>query len=406
MVRQNADMRLNSAIISKNSVISSSNMESKNIENMKQQIELSYLRHALESTRSAIIITDANQPDDPIIYINPAFEELTGYTEEDVIGKNCRFLQGEKTDKKSIDLLRDAIKKKESIRIELLNYKKNGTPFWNDLIMSPVKDDSGKVTHFVGLQLDITQKKEAEEELRNSQEQLARSNQELQQFAYVASHDLQEPLRMIISYLGLIESKYKDQLDDKAHKYINYAVDGGKRMQALINDLLTFSRVKSKANPYEEVDMNDILKDVLFNLKLTIKEHKAKITSSNLPIVLADPLQMIQLVQNFVTNGIKYQPKGRIPKIEINVKKSNGMWEFSFKDNGIGIEDQYYERIFNIFQRLHTREEYPGTGMGLAIVKRIVERHNGKVWLESMFGKGTTFYFTLPIDRKQSDDGR
>lgn len=354
---------------------------------------------ALSKSRGPIIITDCNQPDDPIIYTNQAFLDLTGYTREEVIGHNCRFLQGPKTDKKTITKLRDAVKTHKDIRVQIYNYKKNGEPFWNDLIMSPVLDDTGKATHFIGLQLDDTDRIKREEELRKSQEQLARSNQELEQFAYVASHDLQEPLRMIVSYLGLLEKRYAALLDEKAHTYIDYAVDGGRRMQELINDLLTFSRVKTRAHPFSKTDMNQVLNDVLFNLDIAIKEQDAQIESEKLPIVHADAIQMLQLLQNLIKNALTYTSKTdkKKQKINVTVTKKGKMWEFSVSDNGIGIEKQYYDRIFNIFQRLHTREEYPGTGIGLALCKRIIERHGGTIHVTSEPNKGSRFYFTLPI---------
>ena len=228
-------------------------------------------------------------------------------------------------------------------------------------------------------------------------EELARSNEELEQFAYVSSHDLQEPLRMITSYLQLLQRKYQGNLDDKADKYIHFAVDGASRMQNLINDLLEFSRVTTRAREPETMDCEFILNQVLSNLKLVIKENNATISHGPLPEVMADSTQLAQVFQNLIINGIKFHGE-EAPKIHISAEKKANEWVFSVQDNGIGIDPQYSERIFEVFKRLHNREEYPGTGIGLAICKKIVERHGGRIWVESELGKGSTFYFTLPIN--------
>ena len=369
--------------------------------------EYSVVMHALASSRGPIIITDHSQQDDPIIYANQAFLDLTGYSRDEIIGENCRFLQGELTDPKSIQKLRNAVDKGKHIRIQIYNYKKDGTPFWNDLIMSPVHNDKGELTHFIGMQLDDTTRMEQELELKRSAQKLERSNQELEQFAYVASHDLQEPLRMIVSYLGLLEKKYDSVLDTKGKKFISYAVDGGQRMQHLINDLLTYSRVKTRAKLFTQISMDEILDEVLQNLSISIAEAKATINRKKLPKVSADPAQIRQLLQNLISNAIKYRNKEEHTKpiIGISYKKDKGKHVFAISDNGIGIEEQYFDRIFTIFQRLHTKEEYPGTGVGLAICKRIIERHGGTIWLESVPKKGSVFSFSLPIKRAKTDKG-
>jgi PAS domain S-box-containing protein len=240
----------------------------------------------------------------------------------------------------------------------------------------------------------LAQAKLLQQETEQRQE-LARSNAELQQFAYVASHDLQEPLRMVISYLQLLEKRYKNQLDSTADEFIDYAVDGASRMQILINDLLSYSRVGTRAQPFKLVDCNDILARAIANLKVAISDRHAEITYDSLPEIYADATQMTQLFQNLLGNAIKFS-NGKTPQIHVGVDYFSGHWQFWVRDNGIGIESQYAERIFLIFQRLHSRQKYPGTGIGLAICKKIVERHGGNLWLESELGKGSTFYFTIP----------
>ena len=244
---------------------------------------------------------------------------------------------------------------------------------------------------------DITERKKAEELLKLKLEELSRSNAELEQFAYVSSHDLQEPLRMITSYLQLLQRRYQGNLDDKADKYINYAVDGALRLQNLINDHLELSRVTTGAKELKPTDCEFVLNQVLSNLDLYIKQNKAAISHDPLPEVIADNTQMAQVFQNLIANGIKFHSEAA-PKIHISAEKKAKEWLFSVQDNGIGIDPQYSGKIFEVFKRLNKKEEYPGTGIGLAICKKIVERHGGRIWVESELGKGSTFYFTLPIN--------
>jgi len=256
-------------------------------------------------------------------------------------------------------------------------------------------DDVGNLMSMVGTVLDITERKKAEEVLAITMADLQRSNKDLEQFAYVASHDLQEPLRMVASYTQLLAERYENQLDDKAKKFIHYAVDGAVRMQQLINDLLAYSRIGTRGKPLEFVDAHTALGEAINNLKMNIDETKVIITNDELPKVRADASQLALLFQNLISNAVKFHGTEK-PHIHISVRNEGRDWLFSVKDNGIGIEQQYADKIFIIFQRLHTREEYPGSGIGLAICKKIVERHGGRIWFESEFGKGATFYFTIP----------
>ena len=228
-------------------------------------------------------------------------------------------------------------------------------------------------------------------------EELARSNEKLEQFAYISSHGLQEPLRMISIYLQLLQRRYQGNFDDKADKYINFAVDGAVRMHSLINDHLEYSRVTTSTREYETTDCEVILNQVLSNLKMIIKENNATISHGPLPEIMADSTQIIQIFQNLIFNGIKFHSE-QAPKIYIAAEKKASEWIFSVHDNGIGIYPQYSEKIFEIFKRLNSREKYPGTGIGLSICKRIVEGHSGRILVESELGKGSTFYFTLPIN--------
>lgn len=249
----------------------------------------------------------------------------------------------------------------------------------------------------LGSQLGLFIKRtQAEEQLRHASANLQRSNTELQQFAYVASHDLFEPLRMISSYLQLLSQKYEPQLPGEAREFISLAVDGAKRMDALIRDLLAYSRVDAHGREFAPVDLEEAFRAATANLKVAIQETGASITHQPLPRVLADEVQMSQLFQNLIGNAIKFHG-AESPRIEVGMQRREHDWLFHIKDNGIGIEPRYVERIFVIFQRLHTRQEYAGTGMGLAICKKIVERHGGRIWVESAPGRGSTFFFSLPV---------
>jgi len=257
------------------------------------------------------------------------------------------------------------------------------------------RDSTGAPLRAIGTYLDITARKGTEERLAAKAIELARSNADLEQFAYVASHDLQEPLRMVSVYCQLLRRRYQGKLDAAADEFIGFAVDGADRMQHLIEDLLAYSRIGTKDRQLEPVDCAVVLKDALTNLKLALMQSDAVVTHDPLPTVLANGKQLIQLFQNLIGNAIKYRGSQR-PEIHIAVDLQEEAWRFAVRDNGIGLDPQFSDRIFVIFQRLHTKAEYPGTGMGLAICKKIVEQHGGRIWVESQPGLGSVFYFSIP----------
>jgi|SRR3990172_4031567 len=334
----------------------------------------------------------ARLQDGRLLDFNPVFGQIFGLTRENAIGKTSVELGMMATGARS--RIVDEVREKGSVsNVEVTHTDRNGEKrfllFSAERIL--VNDDPCSLTAVI----DITERKQVEQRLLKANQELAESNKELEQFAYVASHDLQEPLRMVSSYMQLLETRYKEKLDSDAQEFIGFAVDGAVRMQRLIHDLLAFSRVGTRGRSPQAVDSGAALTDALQNLKMTIEGEKAIVIFDDLPVVMADKDQLTQVFQNLISNAIKFKGKRR-PSISINAQISSGFAEFKVVDNGIGIDPKHAERIFVIFQRLHPREKYEGTGIGLAICKKIVERHGGRIWVESELGKGSTFHFTFP----------
>lgn len=276
--------------------------------------------------------------------------------------------------------------------------RRDGSSLTVSLTVSPMRDAAGAVTGASVIARDVTARKLAEEMLHRLNEDLASSNRELEHFASVASHDLQEPLRMVSSYTQLLAKRYDGQLDEDAHEFIHYAVDGADRMQRLLQDLLSYSRVTSRGDPFAPVDTEVVLGEVMENLQLAIRESGAAVTHGSLPVVNGDRSQLMRVFQNLIANAIKFRKGDEPPSVHVSCERRDGRWRFAVQDNGIGIDPKHFERIFLIFQRLHTRQEYPGTGLGLALCQRIVVRHGGEMWVESDVGQGTTFFFTIPAE--------
>ncbi len=348
-------------------------------------------RTFFESSIDAVLLTS---PDGTIYAANPEACRIFGMTENEII-KAGRDGVVDTSDPR-LQLALEERTRTGKFQGELNCRRKDGTIFPGEMSSAFFHDKNGVVKTAMIIR-DVTERKKAEELLKQKLEELQRSNDELEQFAYVSSHDLQEPLRMISSYLQLLQRRYQGKLDEKADKYIYFAVDGASRMQVLINDLLEFSRVTTRAREPEPTDSELILNQVLSNLDLYIKQNKATVTCDPLPEVMVDNTQLAQLFQNLIANGIKFHGE-EAPIIHISAERKAKEWLFSVQDNGIGIDPKYSEKIFEVFKRLYKKEEYPGTGIGLAICKKIVERHVGRIWVESELGKGSTFYFTLPIN--------
>jgi PAS domain S-box-containing protein len=492
----------------------------------KEEESLKILKSAVANIQDSVMIS-TNAPGFPIVYVNDAYSDMTGLAREEVLGQNPIKLMGAHANPDLIREIRSCIETGTAFETKIQNDRKNGDPYWVQYSISPVFDDKQTCTHWVSIQRDITEIKQANDELirqkkfnedilnniptdiavfdpdhrylfmnhhavkneeirkwmigkndfeyskfRSIPDEFAKKrwnlfeeavqkrvtvqwidehrdetgtrylmrtfypyfekdslkfvigygvditerkmieiklsdalqsvkkiNDELEQFAYVASHDLQEPLRMVTSFLTQLEKKYSEQLDERGKEYIHYAVDGAKRMRQIILDLLEYSRIGKVNEPLKEISISDVVEEVKLLHQNQIEELKANIAYTSLPVIKAHRTPIRQLFQNLISNGLKYHQQGNAPEVNIACISKEDEWVFCISDNGIGIEPMYFEKIFSIFQRLHNREEYSGTGIGLAITKKIVEHMGGKIWVESTPGEGSRFYFSLPIDK-------
>ena len=332
-----------------------------------------------------------------VTYANKSMAYMLGYEfPEEIIGKNyLEFISSQHyydiIEKFNMIIAKDTVPDLYEISAK----KKDGSLAYLEFKPVIVKE-GGTLKGFRGTMRDISERKKTELELQKTLVELQRSNSELEQFAYIASHDLQEPLRVISSYLQLLEKKTEGKLEEGTKDFMSRVINASSRMQNMINDLLDYSRITFKKKPFRLSNINEIVKNSLENLKFTINNSKASVTISELPELYVDESQILRIFQNLISNAIKFCKENQFPEISISSEKKDGMWVFAIRDNGIGIENEFYERIFQIFQRLHTRDKYPGNGIGLASCKKIIERHGGQIWLESNLGKGTVFYFSIP----------
>jgi PAS domain S-box-containing protein len=328
---------------------------------------------------------------------NIGLQRLQGYAAAEIVGREVVvfFTTEDRAAGTPARLLAEA-DRQGSAQYGGWQVRSDGSRFWAELVITARRDSSGRLSGFAEVVRDITERKQVEVAQQRLLADLSRSNEELEQFAYVASHDLQEPLRMVASFTQLLAQRYKGKLDQDADDFIGFAVDGATRMQRLINDLLMYSRVNSPGHPLVPVESQAAMTDAVRNLTLAIEDTAAVVTCDPLPTVRGDAGQLLQLFQNLLGNAIKFHQPGQPPRVHVSARREGDQWTFAVADNGIGIPSQFHERIFAIFQRLHSRKKYSGTGIGLAVCRRVVERHKGRIWLESQEGRGTTFFFTLP----------
>ncbi len=335
-----------------------------------------------------------------IVLVNRETERQFGYPSEELVGQAIEVLVPQSIREHHVSdrdsYLQNPVVRPMGSGRELFAQKKDGSEFPVEISLSPL--EIGGKLFVIGIVRNISERRDSERDLREANRELVRSNKELEEFAYIASHDLQEPLRSVAGACQLLKRRYGASLDEGALEFIDFAVAGAKRMEELINDLLHYSRVSTKAREPSETDLNKVVAEVLDNLNSACTEADATLIVDELPTVPVDAWQFSLLFQNLIGNALKFRGESK-PVIEVSAWKQADCWKFTVKDNGIGIDPKYFDRIFAVFKRLHTRDEYPGTGIGLASCKKIVERHGGEIWPESEFGKGTSFHFTLPLEK-------
>jgi PAS domain S-box-containing protein len=355
-------------------------------ERERTEERLRKLSLVVEQNPAAVVVTNR---DGTIEYVNAQFEKVSGYTVAEALGQNPRVLKSGRMPPETYDELWRTIAAGKVWRGELQNKHKDGSLYWESAAIAPLVAGDGSVTHFIAVKEDIT-------ELKRVARELERSNAELEQFGYAVSHDLQQPLRIITSYLQLLDKHYAASLDDRGREFLGHAQDGGRRMQRMIKDLLEYSRVDRMGGEMVACDSGAVARDALANLTIAIREARAEVVVADLPAVIADEGQLKRLFQNLIGNAVKYRAPDRPVRVDVSAERAGGEWVFAVKDNGVGIDPANSERVFALFQRLHQARGAEGTGVGLALCRRIVTHHGGRIWLESAPERGTTFFFTLP----------
>lgn len=332
-----------------------------------------------------------------ITYVNKKFCAISKYSESELLGNTHRIINSHFHPKEFFIDMWKTISQGKTWEGEIRNRAKDGSLYWVNTTIVPFMDADGKPEQYVAVRYEITERKLAEEQLKIYSKKLEISNQELQDFASVAAHDLQEPLRKIQTFSDRVKLKAKDSISPEAYDYLDRVQASAKRMQILINDLLTYSRVTTKANPFSQVSLNKIVNQVKSDLEVRIEQTAGTVNISNLPDIDADPTQMHQLFQNLISNALKFHKPDCPPIVTISANVNETLCEIKIADNGIGFEQKYADRIFTIFQRLHGRHEYEGTGIGLAVCRKIIDRHGGRIAAQSELGSGSTFIISLPI---------
>ncbi|WP_239988761.1 sensor histidine kinase [Paramagnetospirillum kuznetsovii] len=355
---------------------------------------MNMLNRAVEQSPASIVITDLSAH---IQYVNAEFMKVTGYSAEEAIGRNPRILKSDLTPVETYDSMWSALSAGEKWEGELINRRKNGELYWELASIQPIQNVEGVVTNYLAIKTDITQQKLNEARLANLVNELHRSNQELEQFAYVASHDLRQPLRMISGYLGMLFKTLGPSLNDDTRTFFGFAIEGAKRLDRMIVDLLEYSRIGRQDAPQEPMNLNEVLADSSRHLEVAVSELGAAVTiAPNLPTIHGDRLELVRLFQNLIGNAIKYCAPDRMPRVEVTSSDGGTEWILAVKDNGIGIGPDDLQRVFGIFQRLVTRDQYEGTGIGLAVCRKIAEHHGGRIWVESKADEGSTFFVAFP----------
>lgn len=377
---------------------------------IEEQQRLKLLESVITNTKDSVVITEAESQDElgpKILYVNKAFTKMTGYNAEDVIGRSPGFLQGPKTDKKELKRWSNALEKWESCEITVVNYRKNGEEFWINSSITPVANEKGWFTHWISIERDVTEYKIAEAAIQDLNEnlekkinertiELTETNTALEAFSYSASHDLRAPLRSIMGFAKIIDKEYSSSFSVDAKEMFGYVYSNAQRMDKIITDLLTLAKCsKEKLHPVS-IDLNELVKNVWDKISFATP-HKAKLIVLMLPEIAGDVSMIEQVLINLLGNAVKYSSKKKEPQVVMGYEATADTLTFHIKDNGAGFDMNNYDKLFGAFQRLHGSSDFEGNGIGLSIVKRIIEKHNGKVWAESKVDEGATFYFTLPL---------
>ncbi len=376
-------------------------------ERKQAEEQLGLLNSVVVNAKDAVLITEAEPFDEPgprILYVNEAFTDMTGYSMEEVLGKTPRILQGPKTQRVALDQIRAALTAWQPVRVEVLNYHKDGSEIWVDLSIAPVADKTGWYTHWISIQRDVTEQKQVEaeicnlnQELRQNVAELAVVNQELEAFSYSVSHDLRAPLRHINGFTDLLQKKVASTLDEKNRRYLKTISESAKRMGNLIDDLLAFSRMGRTEMLNTRVSLEQLVREVQQDLQPDVEGRDIVWEIDPLPEVQGDSSMLRLVIVNLIANAVKYT-RTRV-KAQIKIGCFPGQQDemvFFMRDNGVGFDMQYANKLFGVFQRLHCTEEFEGTGIGLATIRRIIHRHGGRTWAEGVVEEGATFYFSLP----------
>lgn len=373
--------------------------------------QLGLLNSVVVNAKDAVLITEAEPFDEPgprILYVNEAFTHMTGYSMEEVLGKTPRILQGPKTERVALDQIRAALVAWQPVRVEVLNYRKDGSEIWVDLSIAPVADKTGWYTHWISIQRDVTEQKQVEaeicnlnEELRQNVAELAVVNQELEAFSYSVSHDLRAPLRHINGFTDLLQKKAASTLDEKNRRYLKTISESAKRMGNLIDDLLAFSRMGRNEMLNTRVSLEQLIREVQQDLQPDVEGRDIVWEIDPLPEVQGDSSMLRLVIVNLIANAVKYTRTRVQAQIKIGcLPGQQDEMVFFIRDNGVGFDMQYANKLFGVFQRLHCTEEFEGTGIGLATIRRIIHRHGGRTWAEGVVEEGATFYFSLPKSHK------
>lgn len=383
-----------------------------NIAGLAEDITQSKITHqqlrlfetVIKSVPLGIVFSDATRPDNPLVFVNDGFELITGYSSAEVIGRNCNFLKGPDTSSVALAELREAIADGKPCDVVLENYRKDGTMFWNSVLITPLRDRSGSVVNFVGIQTDVTAQIDARKKLEDLNEEISRNaadlaetNKELETFAYSVSHDLRAPVRHISGFAGMLRERAGENLDETTRRYLTVISDAAKRMMELLDDLVTFSRMGRVELRKSKISLNETVNDVIRTLSASIGDRTIEWIVKPLPTITADSTLIYQALLNLVENAVKYSRYKSAPRVEIGTARpSAGQVVIYVKDNGAGFDMKYVDKLFRVFERLHRADEFEGTGIGLASVARIVGRHGGRVWVEAEVDVGATFYLELP----------